>query len=487
MKLWQLLGPNPTIWLTFDRLTQQVIWLVLFSILAPILGPTPYGLFTIVMAFIGFCELVIIGGAVEALLTVPVATDSHLRTANLVTLIAAIIAAGAAFAAASPIASFFQAPELEQLFRVMAPLPVISALTAIPIAVLSRNMQFRALSLRSIIGLLSGGIIAVGLAWYGAGVWALVAQVLAQRCIELVILWASAHTQFGFEWSTAHFRDLRGYAFSVVVSKGMSWAGSQIPRIILGWYLGPADLGLFALAGRLIDVVTQVFIGPRTVIARLTLRRFADEPTGFAEAFQLTIHQIAIFTFPVCCGLAAVMPSLFAAFLDQRWQAGVWAAQIMVLTGIPATFYICFTAAVLALRKPHLDSQIAVTTNCTTAVAVLLTASHGLDAACVAMLAQRVAMMPIPLIMLRRLTGISPVRMIGAQLPLLGAAATMGVVVSFAAPLATELLGHLLSLPILVGIGAVIYLLLALLVAPDVIKDLYDRTLEVINPNIETV
>lgn len=487
MKLWRLLGSNPTIWVTFDRLTQQVIWLLLFLILAPILGPKPYGLFTIVMAFIGFCELVIVGGSVEALLTVPVATDSHLRTANLVTLFAAIIAGGAAFAAASPMASFFNAPELEQMFRVMAPLPVISALTAIPVAVLSRNMQFRALALRSIIGLLSGGILAVGLAWYGAGVWALVAQVLAQRCVELAILWASAHTRLGFEWSASHFRDMRGYAISVVVSKGMFWAGSQIPRIILGWYLGATDLGLFSLAGRLIEVVNQVFIVPHTLIARLTLRRFADEPTGFAQAFQLTIRQIAIVSFPVCCGLTAVMPTLFAAFLDQRWQAGVWAAQITILTGIPATFYFCFTAAVLALRQPHLDSQIAVATNCTTAVAVLLTASHGLNAACIAMLAQRVAMMPIPLIVLRRLTGISLIEIIWGQLPLLGAAATMGLVVVWSAPLITELFGHLLTLPILVAIGAVIYLPLALLAAPDVIKDLYDRAYQAINPNIGTV
>jgi hypothetical protein len=117
----------------------------------------------------------------------------------------------------------------------------------------------------------------------------------------------------------------------------------------------------------------------------------------------------------------------------------------------------------------------------------LLTASHGLNAACIAMLAQRVAMMPIPLIVLRRLTGISLIEIIWGQLPLLGAAATMGLVVVWSAPLITELFGHLLTLPILVAIGAVIYLPLALLAAPDVIKDLYDRAYQAINPNIGTV
>jgi PST family polysaccharide transporter len=486
MKPWRLLGSSPTIWLTLDRLTQQAIWLLLFAILAPILGPKPYGLFTIVMAFIGFCEMVIVGGAVEALVTIPEATDSHFRTVNLAGVVAAAFAGGAVFAAAGPIANFFEAPELEKLFRVLAPLPVISALTAIPVAVLSRHMRFRALALRSIVGLVASAMIAVALAWYGAGVWALVAQVLAQRCIELAILWASAHTRLGFGWSQSNFRELRGYAFNVIISKGMFWAGSQIPRIILGWYLGATDLGLFALAGRLIDITSQVFIVPRSAVARLTLRKFADAPAGFAEEFNLTIRQIAILCFPVCCGLAALMPILYT-FLGQRWTPGILPAQIMVLTGIPLTFYFCFTAAVLALRQPQLDSQNAVAINATTAVMILLTASHGLDAACAAILAQRVVMMPLALMMLRRITGITPIAVIWAQLPILGAAAVMGEIVGLATPVVERFFSLPLTLLILVIIGAASYAPLALLAAPDLVRLLRQRFVATINPDLGTV
>ena len=347
-------------------------------------------------------------------------------------------------------------------------------------------MRFRALALRSIVGLVASAMIAVALAWYGAGVWALVAQVLAQRCIELAILWASAHTRLGFGWSQSNFRELRGYAFNVIISKGMFWAGSQIPRIILGWYLGATDLGLFALAGRLIDITSQVFIVPRSAVARLTLRKFADAPEGFAEEFNLTIRQIAILCFPVCCGLAALMPILYT-FLGQRWTLGILPAQIMVLTGIPLTFYFCFTAAVLALREPQLDSQNAVAINATTAVMILLTASHGLDAACAAILAQRVMMMPLALIMLRRITGITPIGVIWAQLPILGAAAVMGGIVVLATPVVERFFGLPLTLLILVIIGAVSYAPLALLAAPDLVRLLRLRFVATINPDLGTV
>jgi teichuronic acid exporter len=487
MKFWRALGSRPTIWLTIDGVVQQVSWLLLFLILAPILGPKPYGLFTIVMAFVGFCEMVIVKPTMESLVSVPVVTDSHLRTANLVTVIGAVVASGVAFCAAAPIAIIFESPELKDLFEILAPLPLISALTATPYALLARHMRFRVLALRSIFAISLGAIVAVSLAWHGAGVWALVAQAFVQRFVELAILWASAHTRLGFEWSTAHFQELRRYGLSIVVSKCMYWAGSQIPRIILGWYLGPTDLGLFALGARMVDAITQVFIVPRFGVARLTFRRFADAPAGFAEEFNLTIRQVAILCFPVCCGLAAVMPTLFAAFLDSRWTPGILAAQIMVLTCIPATFYFCFTAAVLALRKPQLDAQIAIATDSTTALAVLLAAPYGLYVACAAMLAQRVVMMPGPLLMLRRVAGASPIGVIWAQLPILGAAAVMGWIVTLSVPLAEKMPGPLWQLASLVLIGVVVYAPLALLAAPDIIRRLWKQAFHSMTTNMETV
>jgi O-antigen/teichoic acid export membrane protein len=474
-------------WLTLEKLTQQGMWLLLFLILAPILGPKPYGMFTIVMAFIGFCETVIVGATSESLVTIPDIDDKHLQTANLATLAIAAIASAMAFASSNLLADFFETAELGPLFRALSPLPVISALTATPIAVLSRSMRFRPLAVRSIVGLLVGGIVAVGLALNGAGVWALVAQILVQRGVELALLWSTADTRLGFQWSQPHFRDLQGYAASVGISKAMAWSGGQIPRIILGWYLGPADLGLFALAARLVDFVTQVFVVPQAWVARLSLREFANEPTKFAEAFQLTIRQIAFLAFPVCCGLAAIIPSLFAAFLDERWTPGALAAQILVLTGIPAVFYYCFTAAVLAARRPHLDSQIAVATDSTTALAVLVAGPHGLYVACGAMLAQRLLMMPAPLLMLRRVANISPIGVIFTQLPILGAATAMGILVYFIAPLTLATLPRIIALVTLVVIGGVVYAPLALIAARDVATALYHRVLSAARPRAEPI
>jgi O-antigen/teichoic acid export membrane protein len=60
---------SPVAWTAVERVTQQILWLVLFAILAPILGPRPYGLFAIGSVFVGFCEIALMEGAIEALVS----------------------------------------------------------------------------------------------------------------------------------------------------------------------------------------------------------------------------------------------------------------------------------------------------------------------------------------------------------------------------------------------------------------------------------
>src|SRR6202046_4937304 len=99
---------SPVAWVTFEKVTQQVLWLILFAILAPILGPRPYGLFSIVMVFVGLCELILLDGAVEALVTIDDLDHLHTSTANL---------ANGALALALALVISILAPEVAILFH----------------------------------------------------------------------------------------------------------------------------------------------------------------------------------------------------------------------------------------------------------------------------------------------------------------------------------------------------------------------------------
>src|SRR5579859_5252587 len=108
---------SPSLWVTVEKLSQQVVWLILFAILAPILGPRPYGLFAIVMVLVGFCEFVTVEAAAEALIGVESLDPQHIKTATTGNLIVAVLAGIAVFLMAPAVADAFGDAELVALFR----------------------------------------------------------------------------------------------------------------------------------------------------------------------------------------------------------------------------------------------------------------------------------------------------------------------------------------------------------------------------------
>jgi len=92
------------------------------------------------------------------------------------------------------------------------------------------------------------------------------------------------------------------------------------------------------------------------------------------------------------------------------------------------------------------------------------------------MLAQRILLMPFPLVLLRRAIGVSPVRIVLSQLPILGAAIAMGAVVTLTAPAVTSRVGLSLALGMMALIGIAVYVPLGLLAAPDIARRLWSKT-----------
>ena len=397
---------SPVVWLTSERVTQQALSLILFAVLAPILGPRPYGLFAIVMIFVGFCEWILLEGAVEALVTVDNLDHLHTTVANLTNGLVALVFGLAMFALAPAIAAAMHDAEIKNLIWALAPMPILSTLSAVPIAVLRRSLKYKQLAIRSILGLTIGGVFGIVLAMAGGGVWALVLQVLAQRIAEFVIAWIAVPVRFGVTWSAPHFHELRPVALNVFTARIMSLVTGQFPRLVLGFTLGATDLGLFALGGRLHDIIVHTAVVPRTSVGRIELRAEKIGSAEFRRDFAKMVQNASVLSFPFFLGMAALIPSLFHLWLNRDWQAGIVPAQLVVLSGAPMVLFYSFDAALLAGNLSTIFRKFANLQGLTVAVTVLCAAPFGLTATCFALAVRPWVLLPVFVIMFRSATNI---------------------------------------------------------------------------------
>ncbi|HLZ66891.1 MAG TPA: oligosaccharide flippase family protein [Aliidongia sp.] len=457
---------SPSLWVAVEKLSQQAVWLVLFAILAPILGPRPYGLFAIVMVFIGFCEFVTVEAACEALIGMEPLEPLHLKTATACNLAISIAAGIGVFLLAPLFGRLFEDPDLVLLFEVLSVLPALSALTSAPIAVLKRRMDFRPLALRATLSLVIGGVAGVAFAFAGAGVWSLVTQILLQRVSEVVILWVTTGGS-GLGWSRPHYHDLRSYAAHVFISRSMLFLSAQFPRLIIGYFLGPVDLGLFTLASRFPETLAQIVLTPKMIVARVDLRRYRYGEEALGNSYYRLLRDIALIGFPMSLGAAATIPLLISVWLDERWQAGILASQLMFLTVPPQVFFHGASVVLLALNFPREEARLSTIQSLSNVLFVLVAVPFGLNAVCLFMVLRVFLLMPYPAILVSRVCGIPKRGMAEATGSPFGLSLAMAVAVAAISPLLVRMVGYGPAFAGLIVIGCVLYGVLLGIFAPD--------------------
>jgi O-antigen/teichoic acid export membrane protein len=454
--LKKILFASPTFWATTHSAFEQAFWIALFALQAPLLGPHAFGLITLAMVLVGFCEFVFVTVASEALISLNEIEDRHFDTMLTVTILASLVAGAAIFFGADYYGRLMKDAELARVLQWMAILPLVSAFCSAPTAAAQRRMQFRALAQRSIVSLIAGGSVGLALTLAGTGVWALVWQALVQRIVGAITLWLCVPLRPRLGISPRHFRDLRGFAAKMAASRIMNWVQAPLSRLILGFYLGTIDLGIFSLAARLNNVLVQVALGPRIAVARVAFRRFKADPSGLEPEARRLFLITSVCCFPLFIGGAAILPILFHLWLGPEWNGSVKPAQFMLLMGVPTVTFYCTTALLLSLNHQATEAFISTCQTISVVLVVAAAVPFGLTAVTAAIALRQLVMLPLPVILLHRQCKLSMQTILLTQLPALLASAAMGAAVLLLGPSLESRLGNATSMMLLL-VGSVFF------------------------------
>ena len=466
---------SATSWVTAKTVFSQGFAILLFAIQAPVLGPRAFGLISVVMVFVGFCEIVLGEAVSEALISIRDIDVAHFDTMNTINVFVSGLCGVVVFAGATAAARFYGDGELAPILRCLAILPVISALAVAPTAATKRDMQFQPLALRSMASLFLGGVIGLVLTLTGYGVWALVWQALVTRVTATVVLWMAVPLRLRFGFSRPCLFDLGKFILPTLLSRTMSWGSNQFPRLIFGHYWGVTELGLFGLAARLCDIVTDVALVPRYSVARIELRQFAGDASALREATHRLFIDLTAVAFPLAVGGAAIIPTLFHVWLDARWYGAIVPSELMMLTGVPFVTLYAAGAVLLASNCQPAEALMSVVQTIITVIAVLVFAPLGLLPATAAFAARPIALLPLAAKLVRDRCGVPAVLMFAAQRPAFLAAGVMGVAVTALRLCAEPYLRGVFLLPLLVAFGAAVYGAMMWLLIPDFVRQLMAR------------
>ena len=346
------------LWNGAGLVVARLISLVRFVVLARLLSPEDFGVLAIAWVAIELLLTITDVGMVTALVQRPRVDDSQYDTAWTVGMVRALVVAGAIAVGAPLIASFYGEPRAADILPVLAVAPVLSASASIKIADLTRNLDFRRLTLIRVPEAATEAVVSIALAPL-LGVWALVAGVLIANLVRVVLsyLLAPHRPRVSFDQGAARslFRFGR-WLFAVGI---LGLAGEALLRAVIARRLGTAELGVFYLAMRLVMLpLTSVEAAVASIGMPLHARLQAD-PVRRTRALQTSLVGMLALLVPGYALLIVLAPSLVHDVLGPQWAGAELPIQVLAVGAAIRTIAAAGEPMAVGFGRPQLVAALA--------------------------------------------------------------------------------------------------------------------------------
>lgn len=320
-------------WSTVDNVAQYAVTFVVGVVLARLLSPDDYGLIGIIAIFTTVCTAIINGGFSTALIRKNDCTDDDYNTAFIVNLGLSLLLYAVIFFCSPLIARFFEKPALVALTRVSSFTMIIGALGIVQQTRLTKRIDFKTQTKISLISAITSGLIGIGMAVAGCGVWSLVFQGLSSQLLRTILLWVYNKWVPKLKFSTNSFNNLFGFGWKMMLSGVLDSVWKELYQLVVGKYYSAATLGQYTRAKQFSTLFSSNLTN---VIQRVTypvLSNIQDEKERMVAAYRRIIKLTMFITFTCMFALGAVSEPLLYCLIGEKWHEAATYLPLICLVG----------------------------------------------------------------------------------------------------------------------------------------------------------
>lgn len=338
---------NSIKWSSIDRFGQQAIQFVVGIILARLLSREDFGLLGSIAVFSALSFVFVESGFTQALIRKQDTDEKDYNTVFYFNLGVSILLYTILFYCAPLIAAFFNQPQLVSISRVVFLAIPISALYLVPIAQLSKAMDFKTIATSNISAVLISGITGVTLALTGFGVWALIVQQLVFQLVRMIVYYVNGHWRPKPIFSFKVIQDLWKFSLNILGTSALNVIFNNLYIIILGRYYDIKQVGDYTQANKLSETFNYSFLVILTTSSYPLFVQVQYDLVRFRNIFRSMAQKASMITFPVMITLIAIAQPLVYVLLSPKWLPAVPYFQLLCAASL---FSILYSLAVNALN-----------------------------------------------------------------------------------------------------------------------------------------
>lgn len=321
-------------WNLANMLVSRGATIVFTLFLARILAPESFGLMAMVTICYALADAVMTSGFGQAIIRQKHIEAVDLSTAFYMNLGLSALLYPLLYLTAPWVADYYEHPQLTALIRVIGVVLFINAFKVVQHALLQREMDFKSLMRINSVATVGSGLLALGMAYAGYGVWSLVAQFTAMAVISTLMLWMHSDWRPQWTFSTASLQRMFGFGSKLTLEGILNVLYENSYVLVIGKLFTPEITGLYYFAKRIRDlIVNQV----NTAVQQATypaMAQLQDQPEELKSSYRIIVQLLFYSITPGLMALAVFATPLFELALNERWLPAVPYLQLLCIAGI---------------------------------------------------------------------------------------------------------------------------------------------------------
>ena len=307
------------VWNFVEKILIRGVSFFIGIILARLLSPSDYGLIGMLAVFISISGVFIDGGLAKALIQRKDCRDIDFSTAFLTNVGVSLVIYVIMFISAPWIADFYDEPILIPLTRILSLNFIFGSFNIVQRAKMMSAVDFKSLAQINVISTIASGLVGIGMAYWGAGVWALVGQTLCSTIVLIVLFPIYSKWTPSIKFSKDSFRQLFGFGSKLMVTGIYSVILNNISTICIGRYYKSSQLGFYSRASQFSEMISSTMYDVLGNVTFPVLSHLQDDRDKLIEVYRKSLFLTAMIIFPIMILCALLARPMVLILLTEKW------------------------------------------------------------------------------------------------------------------------------------------------------------------------
>lgn len=322
------------LWNFTDNFMVKGMFFIVSLVLARLLGPKEFGLIGMISVFIAIGISLVDSGMSSSIVRTKNTQQSDYCTVFYMNIAMSLLVYFILFFSAPYIAQFYEQNILTKIIRVYCFSFVISALSAVQLAILNKQMKFKKIMRINIPGAIVGAIVGISLGYFNYGVWSIVWMYLSTQIVQSIMLWSLSDWKPSLIFSNEKMKYHYAFGYKLMLSGLLDTVFNNIYNILIGKYFTVQSLGYYERSKSFNEQPVMMMTNIINNVSYPLLAEIQNKKEKIAQVYRQILKLSFFIIAPIMLGVIAIAKPLFILVLGDPWIPAVPIFQILCLASM---------------------------------------------------------------------------------------------------------------------------------------------------------